>query len=81
MRMIHEKIYAKNLVCIFFYIDNTRLFGEQSGGNKILGLHGKKSFFIIYIIFKKKDKHFLYLYFVNIKILFILITLYLLFND
>jgi len=42
MRMIHEKIYAKNLVCILFCIYDTRIFYQLPLGNKILGFHGKK---------------------------------------
>jgi len=77
-----KRFMQKTLSVYFFYIYNTRLFGELSGGNKILGLHGKKIFlYYLLLSLKKNDKHFLYLYFVNIKILFQLITLYLLFND
>lgn len=64
--MIHERIHAKYLVCIFFCINNTTIFCELAGQNK-RSYFDRKKIILYYLI---------YVYFINIKVLFIFVRYY-----
>jgi hypothetical protein len=59
MKMIYEKIYAENLVYIVFCIYDAMIFCKLFGDDKITSFH------------RKKYEEHIYLYFINIKIFFI----------